>query len=514
MASLVSPLWRWAVTDLAGETLTFLDKLASERMVTPKLNEPLELTGTVPSDSPEINILHTDNLPLLAEGVRQLYGFRREYDTIDPADPCDGGHGYYSVRASTLILQTQDVSRSEDARTRFTAYDPWQYLFYRPIYVSEGEFGALLVPRKGWTYSEGYTADQIVVSWLNGMVGSADQTAPEAAWWGFIDYGFSGHYGDDCSGSVIETCATFPDGYHIEPGTSVGQAMQDMCATGVMDIVMKPIYDPVNRPGILCEMSIYAQSSDPDSGAGSRNYPAVFSWDRPGRSLVGFDDMFDGTQRANYVQFRNGTAGPLVDPAFDPDSIARYGEYWAEQAFPGQTVALAVETIAAEQLALRKTYKQTLTVNPAPERSPEPFVDYYLGDRVPIYIGTAQRGTYQLGDNSSRQPLPPGYTGAAPAPDPAVYVWQRIYGIPVEIDDNGTETVRQLLVGPIGPPPPVGGGGAANFGGQTELSAAGGSTPAVGLGTAVVLSGGVGARTLRRGTLALRSGPFNGPGVL
>jgi hypothetical protein len=33
--------------------------------------------------------------------------------------------------------------------------------------------------------------------------------------------------------------------------------------------------------------------------------------------------------------------------------------------------------------------------------------------------------------------------------------WQRIYGIPVEIDDNGVETVRELLVGPIGEPPPI-----------------------------------------------------------
>jgi hypothetical protein len=31
--------------------------------------------------------------------------------------------------------------------------------------------------------------------------------------------------------------------------------------------------------------------------------------------------------------------------------------------------------------------------------------------------------------------------------------WQRVYGIPVEIDDNGTETVRELLVGTVGAPP-------------------------------------------------------------
>lgn len=39
-------------------------------------------------------------------------------------------------------------------------------------------------------------------------------------------------------------------------------------------------------------------------------------------------------------------------------------------------------------------------------------------------------------------------------PDPpSPVVFQRVMGIPVEIDDNGTETVRELLVGPAGPAP-------------------------------------------------------------
>jgi hypothetical protein len=35
----------------------------------------------------------------------------------------------------------------------------------------------------------------------------------------------------------------------------------------------------------------------------------------------------------------------------------------------------------------------------------------------------------------------------------AATLYQRIYGIPIEIDDNGTETVRELLVGPVGSAP-------------------------------------------------------------
>ena len=78
MPSGIQTLWRFLITDLDGVGITLLDHLASERMVTLKLNEASEVTGTVPSDSNYVNRLHTDGFPLLAEGVRQLYCFRRE----------------------------------------------------------------------------------------------------------------------------------------------------------------------------------------------------------------------------------------------------------------------------------------------------------------------------------------------------------------------------------------------------------------------------------------------------
>jgi hypothetical protein len=191
-------------------------------------------------------------------------------------------------------------------------------------------------------------------------------------------------------------------------------------------------------------MSIYSQGS-PAYGAGTFNYNAIFSWDRPGRSVVGIDDLFDGTARANHIIYYNGQGGPPIAPYAsaefrDATSIATYGEYAPSQFFPAQTVKEGVKAIAAQQLALRANFKQTLTVNPAPERSPEPFVDYYLGDRVPVYAS-----------DNLRQEIP---SGVLP------FAWQRVYGIPVQIDDNGVETVRELLVGPVGGAPPVSGPGA------------------------------------------------------
>lgn len=417
--------WRFIVTDLNGVTVTVLDRLASERTVTPKFGEPLEVTGTVPSDNPEVNLPHTDGFPMLAEGVRQLYCLRRD-STTPP---------YYTARASTLILQVDDAAHSEDARTRFTAWDPWQYWFSVPVLQSSfarngvaGKFGTdgrLLTP-EGMFYPQSMGADDVILDILRTTRAAMNLFAPNSSRDLFVDI-FNGTL-QSCSSPSIN------GPWSIQQGTSVGQALRDIMTSGACDITLTPIYDPVGRSGILSELNIW-DARVPDNGAGYYNYGAVFAWDRPGRSLVGVDNLFDGTGRANHIQYFNGQGGPPVPALYDNDSIELYGEYWSQDFYPATTQKQGVIATAALSLSLRKNFKETLTVNPAPERSPEPFVDYNLGDRVPIYAS-----------NKMRQEIPPS---------PLPYAWQRIYGIPISIDDNGTETVSQLLVGPVGGPPVV-----------------------------------------------------------
>jgi hypothetical protein len=195
-------------------------------------------------------------------------------------------------------------------------------------------------------------------------------------------------------------------------------------------------------------MHLYPQVATPtDSaaqpGAGDFNYDAIFSWDRPGRSTVGMDNLYDGTGRANVIQFYYGPGGPPAPVQFNTASIKLYGEYWNQQSFPSEKLDAPVIALASQQLDLRANFKQTLTVNPASGRAPEPLIDYVLGDRVPVYAS-----------NKLRQALPPL---PSPDTDPPILAWQRIYGIPIEIDDNGSETVRELLCGPVGPAPVIGG---------------------------------------------------------
>ena len=376
MPSGVLPLWRFLITDLGGVGITLLDHLASDRMVTLKLNEAAEVTGTVPSDSDYVNRLHTDGFPLLSEGVRQLYCFRRESETPP----------YYTIRASTLVMQMNDAAASDDARSRFTAWDPWQYMMMRPVLQSSAATGGTyvdgdLIDSAGLIYGAAQTAGAIALDMINTTIAFADAGAPAAAQLLFLRTITNDGLTDPFGGT----------GYKIEQGTSLGQALQDLCATGYMDILLTPVYDSAS-PGALCDLDILSQSS-PYLGAGVFNYNAIFAWDMPGRSVTGIDDMFDGLGRANVVQFYNSQGGPAVTQQTDATSIASYGEYWAQQFFPAQTEAVAVVAMAQQQLELRKNYKQTLTINPAPTRAPDPFVDYGLGDRVPVYASNRLRQT-------------------------------------------------------------------------------------------------------------------------
>lgn len=443
-----SPFWRFLVTDNVAVPITLLDRLASNRSATFILNGPAQAEGYVPSDSPEINILHTDGFPFLAEGVRYLYGFRREVPVIETEWVC---------RFAGIIEIVEDDTRTEDAQTHYTAYDPWRYWYSLVLYGSS-DADKELPGGPGFLLDEAYfgepaRGDLIAATLLGGFLCPDDRTlvAP---------------------GAVLEHTPILPDGFWIPQGTTLGEAVKMLTDTGTIDIVLKPIWDRGLYPdGTLCEYNIYAK-------AGVDNPAAVFAWDMPSRSLTGISDLFDGTQRANNVIVHYGQGGPPVHGAdigdvVDTDSVLLYRNYYAELFASGtdsKYAARQLEDLAFAELALRKDGKRTVTSKPAPERSPIPFVDYNLGDRVPIYASSNLRQ--------------------------AVAGVQRVYGFNLVISDDALETVDTLLVvgdtaDPPGPPP----AGAASGGASQNL-------------VAITASGGRTSRVTRRASSPTVTTPF------
>jgi len=382
--------WRFIVTDLNTQTLTLLDRLASARTVTKAMDQPMDASGHVPSDSPEINILHTDGDPFMAEGNRLVYGFRRE--------GWDGSNPPWVCRFAGVLDHLEDIVGTNSPVTQWTARDPWQYMYSRPVRLADGQLsgplGRVFLAADGWTPTT--IAQQLLL----------DTIAFDGPC--FVE---SGTVADSVSiGDVT-----------FQQGLSVGAAWDQLCATNKVHIVLDPVYDPVGHPGICSYFNAY-----PDIGQ-VRN-AAIFAWDLPSRSLLSVDRIIDGTLRANSIQFYFGQGGPPVDLATDAASIAKYGNYWAQQFWPGFKQAGPVAAMAAQQLLLLRNGSVTYQFAPAPERSPIPFDDYDVGDYAPFYAS-----------KKLRAPLQPTLVDGAWADLP------RIRAFTIQIADNQTETVSQLL---------------------------------------------------------------------
>jgi hypothetical protein len=342
-----SPPWRFLLTNLDGVSLVFLDKLCSSREINRTLNAPLRINGTVPSDHPEIFLEAGDGDPYLSEGNRLVYCFRRESDT-DPKWVC---------RAAGTILTVDDVG-GEAPMTTWEANDPWQVLYRRPLRNAEGN-----LPGEAGLVANDNGND---IAFL--LISLSDL--------------HDGPTGLDLLTGTIETTDTLEISF--QQGMSVGEALDALVETGTMDIVIDPVYDPVTYPGIVGKLNIYQT-------AGSIRRNAIFAWDKPSRSAVEITRQRDGNLRANKLQYYVGQGGLPVALVTGAASVAKYGRYWEEQFFPGQPKAVVVAGWARKQAKLRADGLVTYTISPAPERSPVPFIDYDIGDKVPIYASSRLR---------------------------------------------------------------------------------------------------------------------------
>lgn len=413
------PPWRWLVTDLETNTLTFLDRLAAQAVVTYGLDRGASAKLTVPSASPEVNILHTDGDPFVSEGNRLLYGFRRE-----------GDGPLWQCRFAGKILLVGDSGLTENATTTITAFDPWHMLYQRPMVNWADEFP----DEAGFFSFDDTQVGVIALTFLrntilnHGEVGidMGDDTPawsttgapdfdpvqlPGTSYWGSpYQAVWSGR-----TKSKYETTTQVDT--DCEQGLMVGEVWDQQIDTGAVDILLTPIYDPVNRPGYLAEVSIYER-------AGRQADDAVFAWDKPSRNLTKIDRTYDGTKRANTIRYSYGQGGPPVQggiPISDGASILKYGETWHTQSWPGRDEA-AVLALEQLQLELLKDGILTVAIEPASERMPFLFTEWWLGDTVPEYASARLRAPLE------------GF--------------QRIYGIVLNIDENGYERVPQVLVSP------------------------------------------------------------------
>jgi hypothetical protein len=399
-------MWRFIVTSLDSQTLSLLDNRSTGRRVVFTLNAPAYHEGQVGSDDPEINLpwpLATSPA-YLALNTRLIYGFQREPGASPP----------WVCRFGGIVMSVEDEG-ADVPTTRYTAYDPWQLLLARPIRDTGTPFAAPGVD--GLTFAAGSRASDIAAVLLAATELEDGET--------HIDFS------DD---SLIHDTDPLGAAITFDQGTSVGEAWQQLCDTGTLDIVLEPMYEPITAPGKLVRFSTWKPPNalTPEAG-GTLRADAVMGWDRAGKSLTGISRLVDGTRLANVVQFyANQTAVPVQT---DPASIAAVGQYWAQQFFPGTGNEELVALMAVAELAIRRNGQRSISLDPGPERTDVALRDYGLRDYVPVWSS-----------KRLREPLAIDYAAYDPdIPSGAGYL--RIYQIPIEITDDGASLVRGIMTG-------------------------------------------------------------------
>lgn len=302
-------------------------------------------------------------------------------DGVAPNDP-------WTIRFSGIIDLIDTQGAGDNASTRYVARDPRQMMFKRPVRDAAGA----LPSADGLTFV-GQTARDILIDLLD-----ATET-------------YDGPHYIDTTGPNLNDTDVIPT-ITFQQGTTVGEAWGELEATGTMDTVLTPLFDVFATPVKIVQLETYPQ-------VGVLSPDVIMAWDKPGRTLVGISNMRDGSGRENSVRYHYGQGGPASATVDDAGSQVRFGTYFGERFFPGQVKDATTALMAEKALLAYSQGKRTIVATPAPERGKQPFVDYLPGDRVPVSASKAL-----LEDIDTQQ---------------------RILSIPINIDDNGIETVTGIL---------------------------------------------------------------------
>ncbi len=413
--------WRWLICSLGGAVKTNLDKLATNQSIQYVLDDTSQFTCDLPSDNEEINRHANDGAPVVSHLRRLVYGLRRE-------EPTDGS-APWQCRFSGILTIPQDQASSDEPVTHITANDSMNWTKALPVLTPSG----YLLSEKGYTYKNktgNYIAKDVIANaytWINSQNSFSDGSGGPPYVWGHLHEPANYLFIDISSGN-FDTTDIIPN-FPIQQGASVYDVWQQLCQTGGLDIVLDPIYKPRDKPGQLSVMNVYAQ-------AGTDQHGAVFGWDMFPRNLVGFDDLLDGTQAENWVQFFAG--GLVAAHHISQSSIDAFGPYFAQKNIT-QGDKDAVSLLALAEVALRKNGKQTLTIDPTPELSPDPFTRYFLGDTVRVWAGRDLSPVSDgLASYATRRRVASDQT-QTPSP------W-RVYGFQVDLADDQVETITNLLL--------------------------------------------------------------------
>jgi hypothetical protein len=383
VSDIPSVYWRLVLCDLAGTPISMLSYIALGKQLQFPLNRPASLSFNVASESPLVNIIYSGDgygEPFLTCGIRTVRAYRKV-----------AGVAGWVLRFNGIVWQLQDQGNTDTVSTAVTAYDPSQLLTKRLVRSADGNF-----------------SKPVILSGQHGEVIAKALVDRSATYAGPLPI-------DTVSGTFTSSAVqtkTWEQSF-------VGPALVDLCNTGTLDVWFDPT---VGADGVLAVMN-----AGPRRGQDRPNM--VMAYAAPGHTALSIDRTTTMETVANAITLWAGsTTGHKVHVS-DTPSQTKYYVYEDAQVMTDIHTPAFVDNLATEDLALRKDPRDVLTLLPIPERSPMPWRDYFLGDKLSIQVSKGSDQTF-------------------PSARESISGLLRVYGLTISIDDDGVERVTGVDVSP------------------------------------------------------------------
>jgi hypothetical protein len=432
VANQAAVYWRLVLCDLDGRAIEVISQLASNKQLNYALNRPARVSFDVPSDHPIVNTLYTDARgftdPQLTVGNRVIKAYRSV------------SGGSWDLRGVFLVWDIQDSGDGTTTRSAVTAYDIMQLLRKRLVYSATGTVNKT-VEFNGATDSSGN---------LTGM--KSDQIAKTMVDRSITYAGACGITTDTGLGASFEASARmnkrFDQAY-------VAEAIIEMCDTGVLDVWFQGLD---RTDGTLWAMHASPMRRTNDADVNGFTCPdVVIAYAAAGRTAYEMDRTVSMETVANDVRlWALSTTGPLAHVnetgghdvaggSFTVDgtvttalnnSISKYYRYEDATVISAIRNKTDIQALAVEEAVLRYLPRTLMTVLPTPGLAPPPFAsgggfNYFVGDTVHVVAGTDK-----------------GLEGSPSMTREATSGLQRVYGISLDVTDDGVERVAGLDVSP------------------------------------------------------------------
>lgn len=382
--------WRFTVLAPFGigrvwKKATILTHLAQDVEFLYQLNRSTMLSFNVPSDDPQVNIPHTDGLPFLAVGPRWVLGWRKAPPSLAPFP------GGWELKFAGRVWSLQDQGDGDTSRTMVTCFDALKHLEKRVVRN----------PSPDGTAPGGFTS--------------------QVKWWA--------EPGTQVMRQMIERTQQFVGTCRID--TAGGQWVDSGLTTVAFDQAMiLPSIIRITDTGTADLVPEYLDGSNGDFlrlGAqprlGSDKPGVVIGYAAPPRRATGFDRTTTLDNLANSITlFGKSNKGYKVT-ASDADSQDMYDVFEDVAIISDVETQQLVQMLAEEEVFLRSSPNDLVSIVPTPEDSPRFFNEYFLGDSIRL--------------RASKNPFP--------VTREAIDALQRVYGVRLQVDNEYGERVTELI---------------------------------------------------------------------